>query len=118
MKNNFLNIPVNNIYSKPNTKSEIISQILYGEKFKILNEKRGWIKIKTNYDNYIGYIKKQKFRKQFKPQLKIFKSKSRVLQRTEYTIVKDGELAGTGAHSYSKGSATSGSEEAAKYQRK
>ncbi len=39
-------------------------------------------------------------------------------QRTEYTIVKDGALAGTGAHSYSKGSATSGSEEAAKYQRK
>ena len=39
-------------------------------------------------------------------------------QRTEYTIVKDGELDGTGAHSYSKGSATSGSEEAAKYQRK
>ena len=39
-------------------------------------------------------------------------------QRTEYTIVKDGELAGTGAHSYSKGSATSGSEEAVKYQRK
>ena len=40
------------------------------------------------------------------------------VQRTEYTIVKDGALAGTGAHSYSKGSATSGSEEAAKYERK
>jgi formate dehydrogenase len=39
-------------------------------------------------------------------------------QRTEYTIVKDGALAGTGAHSYSEGSATSGSEEAAKYERK
>ena len=39
-------------------------------------------------------------------------------QRTEYTIVKDGNLAGTGAHSYSEGSSTSGSEEAAKYQRK
>ena len=39
-------------------------------------------------------------------------------QRTEYTIVKDGARAGTGAHSYSEGSATSGSEEAAKYQRK
>ena len=35
-----------------------------------------------------------------------------------YTIVKDGKLAGTGAHSYSEGSSTSGSEEAAKYQRK
>jgi len=39
-------------------------------------------------------------------------------QRMEYTIVKDGALAGTGAHSYSEGSATSGSEEAAKYKRK
>ena len=31
------------------------------------------------------------------------------------TADKDGELAGMGAHSYSKGSATGGSEEAAKY---
>ena len=37
--------------------------------------------------------------------------------RNEYLIVKDGELAGMGAHSYSKGSATAGSEEAAKYQK-
>ena len=35
--------------------------------------------------------------------------------RNQYLIVKDGELAGMGAHSYSKGSATGGSEEAAKY---
>ncbi len=38
--------------------------------------------------------------------------------RDQYLIVKDGQLAGMGAHSYSKGSATSGSEEAAKYQKK
>ena len=36
-------------------------------------------------------------------------------QRTEYTIVANGELAGTGKHSYSKGDATGGSEEATKY---
>ena len=36
----------------------------------------------------------------------------------QYLIVKDGQLAGMGAHSYSKGSATSGSEEAAKYKKK
>ena len=35
--------------------------------------------------------------------------------RNQYLIVKDGELAGMGAHSYSKGSVTDGSEEAAKY---
>ncbi len=35
--------------------------------------------------------------------------------RDEYLIVKGGKLAGTGAHSYSKGDATGGSEEAAKF---
>ena len=38
--------------------------------------------------------------------------------RDQYLIVKDGQLAGMGAHSYSKGAATSGSEEAAKYKKK
>ena len=37
--------------------------------------------------------------------------------RDEYLIVQGGVLAGTGAHSYSKGSATSGSEEASKYKK-
>ena len=37
--------------------------------------------------------------------------------RDQYLIVKNGQLAGMGAHSYSKGSATSGSEEAAEYKK-
>ena len=37
--------------------------------------------------------------------------------RNEYLIVQNGELAGMGAHSYSKGSATAGSEEAANYKK-
>jgi formate dehydrogenase len=38
--------------------------------------------------------------------------------REEYLIVDRGELAGTGAHSYSAGNATKGSEEAAKFKKK
>jgi formate dehydrogenase len=38
--------------------------------------------------------------------------------RNQYLIVQNGELAGMGAHSYSKGTATDGSEEAVKYQKK
>ncbi len=37
--------------------------------------------------------------------------------RDEYLIVQGGKLAGTGAHSYSEGDATKGSEEAAKFKR-
>ena len=78
MKNNFLNKPVANIYFKPSHNSEVVSQILYGEKFKILLKRKKYIKIKTHYDNYIGYIKKDKFLKNFKPSYKISKIKSRI----------------------------------------
>lgn len=37
--------------------------------------------------------------------------------RNEYLIAQNGKLAGTGAHSYSEGNATKGSEEAAKFSR-
>ena len=78
MKNNFLNKPVANIYFKPSHNSEVVSQILYGEKFKILLKRKKYIKIKTHYDNYIGYIKKDKFLENFKPSYKISKKKSRI----------------------------------------
>ena len=78
MKNNFLNKSVANVYFKPSPNSEVVSQILYGEKFKILLKRKRYIKIKTHYDNYIGYIKKDKFLKNFKPSHKISKIKSRI----------------------------------------
>ena len=81
MKNSFLNIPVTNIYSKPSLKSEVTSQILYGEKFKVLSKKRNWVKIKTSFDNYKGFIKKDKFYKNFKPSFKIYKLKSKIFKK-------------------------------------
>ena len=75
MKSNFFSSSLGNIYSKSSSKSEVLSQILYGEKFRILNKKKGWVKIRTNYDNYIGFIKKENFYENFKPELKIFKLK-------------------------------------------
>ena len=78
MKNNFLNKSVANVYFKPSPNSEVVSQILYGEKFKILLKRKKYIKIKTHYDNYIGYIKKDKFLENFKPSYKISKIKSRI----------------------------------------
>ena len=47
MKNNFFNSSFANINSKPSSNSEVLSQILYGEKFKILSKKKNWVKIKT-----------------------------------------------------------------------
>jgi hypothetical protein len=78
MRNNFFNSSLGNINLKPSSNSEVLSQILYGEKFTILNKAKNWVKIRTSYDNYIGYIKKNKFYKKFKPERKISKLKSRI----------------------------------------
>ncbi|MDB3872294.1 SH3 domain-containing protein, partial [Candidatus Pelagibacter sp.] len=57
MKNNYVyKKPLSDIYKKPDVVSEVTSQILYGEKFKIISKNKSWIKIKVLYDNYIGYI--------------------------------------------------------------
>lgn len=41
---------------KPSDKSELTSQILYGECFEILRREENWSQIKTAYDNYVGWI--------------------------------------------------------------
>ena len=81
MKNNFFNKSIGNINSRPFLNSEVISQILYGEKFKILSKNNGWVKIRTNYDNYIGFVKSHKFLKKFKPTNKVYKLKSRIFKK-------------------------------------
>jgi gamma-D-glutamyl-L-lysine dipeptidyl-peptidase len=42
--------------SGPTHKSEMLSQILFGEKYTIAGESGSWLKIKTLFDNYYGWI--------------------------------------------------------------
>ena len=76
MKSNFFNISLGNIFAAQSSNSEVLSQILYGEEFRILTKTKNWVKIKTKYDNYVGFIKKNKFYRKFKPERKIYKLKS------------------------------------------
>ena len=72
MKNNkFYKKPISNIYKRPSDVSEITSQILYGEKFKILSKNKDWIKIKVLFDNYIGYIKNKNYTNTYEPTHKV-----------------------------------------------
>ncbi len=87
MKNNFFNSSFGNIHSKPSSKSEVLSQILYGEKFKILSKKKSWVKIKTNFDNYTGYIKKNKFYQKFRSDRKIYKLRSKIFIKKNKILV-------------------------------
>ena len=42
--------------SGPSHKSEMLSQVLFGEKYRIIDEAGHWIKVETLFDNYSGWI--------------------------------------------------------------
>ena len=84
MKNNFFyKKSLSNIYKNPSVVSEVTSQIIYGEKFKIISKNRNWLKIKTSFDNYIGYIKNENYIDNFKPTHKIFVLKASIFDKAK-----------------------------------
>jgi len=67
------NIPVINVYKKESIKPKLlVTQLLYGDSFKIIRKKGPWIKIKNNSDGYKGYIKKNNFTSDKKKTHKVY----------------------------------------------
>ena len=86
MQNNFYFVGnFSNIYKKPSKKSEVTSQIIYGEKFKILSKNKSWIKIKALFDNYEGFIKNSKYIKKFTPLYKVSVLKAKIFNKPGIT---------------------------------
>ena len=73
-----------NIYERPSPNSKISSQIIYGEKFKILEKTKGFIKIRTFFDKYTGYIKNKNFISKFKPTHKVKVLKTKIYKSNEF----------------------------------
>jgi hypothetical protein len=46
---------------EPREQSEMVSQLLFGECYKVINEITGWIEIVTSFDHYQGWIDSKLF---------------------------------------------------------
>jgi len=56
------NLSAINVYKKKNIQSkQLVTQLLYGDSFKIIKKSGSWIKIKNDSDGYKGFIKKKNF---------------------------------------------------------
>ena len=85
MQNNYFSTyPCINIYERPSTNSKISSQIIYGEKFKVLRKIKSFLKIRTSYDKYTGYIKDKNFIKKFKPTHKVKALKTKIYKSNNF----------------------------------
>ncbi len=85
MQSNYYSIyPCINIYERPSIKSKISSQIIYGEKFTILKIGKKFLKVKTYYDKYSGYIKRKKFINKANPTHKVKVLKTKIYKTKNY----------------------------------
>ena len=72
------NFSVINLHKKPNTNSEVVTQMLYGESFTVSQRNKKWLKIKMKEDNYKGYIQYKKFLEYLEPSHKINKLNAKI----------------------------------------
>ncbi len=74
------NYSVTNLYKKPSTKSEIVSQMIYGDSFSITKRNKKWLKIKIKEDGYNGFVLNRNFSKFLKPTHKVNILKSKIFK--------------------------------------
>ena len=79
------NLTITNLHKKPSIKSEVVTQMIYGDSFSISKKSKKWLKIKIKEDGYNGFIKNRKFPKFLKPTHKVNVLKSNVFKISNKT---------------------------------
>jgi gamma-D-glutamyl-L-lysine dipeptidyl-peptidase len=55
------NLAIIPLRAEPSDRSEIVSQVLFGEHFEILEQQNQWSKVKLNFDNYEGWVDSKQY---------------------------------------------------------
>ena len=72
------NFSVINLHKKPSSKSEIVTQMIFGDRFSISKKTKKWLKVKIKEDGYKGYVKNKNFSNFLKPTHKINVLKAKI----------------------------------------
>lgn len=55
------NLAIIPLRAEPNDRSEIVSQVLFGEHFEVLEKQNQWSKIKLQFDDYEGWVDSKQY---------------------------------------------------------
>ena len=72
------NFSIINLHKKPSTKSEIVTQMIYGDSFTLTKKTKKWLKVKIKEDNYTGYVINKKFSHYIKSSHKVAVLKAKI----------------------------------------
>jgi len=61
MQYGICNLSIVPIRFEPSDKSELVSQLLYGDCFKVIEKRKFWCKVRVAFDGYEGWIDKKQF---------------------------------------------------------
>ncbi|HET8808784.1 MAG TPA: C40 family peptidase [Flavobacteriaceae bacterium] len=82
MQYGICNLGIVAVRMDPTDKSEMVSQLLYGDHFKILEQRKNWSKIRIAFDNYEGWADNKQF-------VEITKENYKSLNESEPVLVSD-----------------------------
>jgi len=72
MQYGICNLSIVPLRLEPSHISELISQVLYGDFFKVLEQRKNWSRIRLSYDNYEGWIDNKQYKEILEKDIKIY----------------------------------------------
>nr|WP_321246862.1 C40 family peptidase [uncultured Psychroserpens sp.] len=94
MQYGICNLSIVPLRIEPSDSTELVSQVLYGEIFKILEQRKSWSRIRLAFDKYEGWIDNKQYLEISENDYKIIKSQDHKLSLDliEYVQDKDNKL--------------------------
>jgi len=74
---------------EPTDTSEMVTQVLYGDFFKVLEKRKSWSKIRLAFDKYEGWIDNKQYIEILKDQYDVLKSETPILSIDLVEFIKD-----------------------------
>lgn len=72
------NFAITNLYKKQSIKSEVVTQMIFGDSFSVTKKNRNWLKVKIKEDGYTGFVQNRNFSSFVKPTHKVIVLKSQI----------------------------------------
>lgn len=89
MQYGICNLSIVPLRVEPSDSCELVSQVLYGEIFKVLEQRKSWSRIRLAYDKYEGWIDNKQYLEITENDYKSIKSEDHILSNDLVEYVED-----------------------------
>lgn len=89
MQYGICNLSIVPLRVEPSDACELVSQVLYGELFKVLEQRKSWSRIRLAYDKYEGWVDNKQYLEITEDDYKSIKSEDHVLSTDLVEYIED-----------------------------